>query len=117
VIDAIERWLEVERDQLPLWLPVALAAGIACWFFLPDPYAWRIAIIVALGFAAWGSPTVVIAGRAGHWRLPARRLRWASASSGCGANGSQRRGWTARSWPCSTHGSTRWHRCRKAQCA
>ncbi|NIJ08663.1 competence protein ComEC [Sphingomonas vulcanisoli] len=37
---AIERWLEAERDQLPLWLPVALSAGIAAWFGLPEAGAW-----------------------------------------------------------------------------
>lgn len=37
---AIEHWLEAERDQLPLWLPVALGAGISAWFLLPDARAW-----------------------------------------------------------------------------
>jgi competence protein ComEC len=51
---AIERWLEAERDQLVLWLPVALGSGIAFWFILPDPTAWRTAILLmmALGCAA-----------------------------------------------------------------
>ena len=43
---AIERWLEAERDQLVLWLPVMLGGGIALWFALPDPVAWRLAILV-----------------------------------------------------------------------
>ena len=45
--DPIERWLEAERDQLPLWLPVALGGGIVAWFALPDPRAWQAAM------AAW----------------------------------------------------------------
>ncbi len=38
--DKIEAWLEAERDQLPLWLPVALGFGIAAWFVLPSSSAW-----------------------------------------------------------------------------
>ncbi|MEG3082434.1 ComEC/Rec2 family competence protein [Sphingomonas sp. PB2P12] len=49
----VERWLEAERDQLVLWLPVMLGGGIALWFALPDPEAWRLAILslVAVGLA------------------------------------------------------------------
>jgi len=53
----VEGWLEAERDQLPLWLPVAMGAGIAAWFLLPDPRWWTAA---ALTFAA-----VALAGLAG----------------------------------------------------
>ena len=51
---AIERWLEAERDQLPLWLPVALGAGIAAWFLLPDARSWSVAglALVATGLIA-----------------------------------------------------------------
>ena len=45
----IERWLESEREQLPLWLPVMLGLGIAIWFVSPDPRAWRTAILAATG--------------------------------------------------------------------
>ena len=45
---AIERWLEAERDQLVLWVPVTLGGGIALWFALPDPAAWRVAILTLL---------------------------------------------------------------------
>lgn len=38
--DALERWLEAEREQLVLWLPVMLGAGIAAWFLLPDAARW-----------------------------------------------------------------------------
>jgi competence protein ComEC len=42
-------WLDAERERLALWLPVALAAGIALWFALPFA-AWRAA--AALGLLA-----------------------------------------------------------------
>lgn len=38
----IEHWLEGERDQLVLWLPVMLGAGVALWFVLPSPIAWAL---------------------------------------------------------------------------
>src|SRR5437868_5549942 len=37
LLDRIERQLEAERDQLGLWVPVALAGGIALWLMLPAP--------------------------------------------------------------------------------
>lgn len=40
LLDALERWLEAEREQLVLWLPVMLGAGIAAWFVLPDAARW-----------------------------------------------------------------------------
>lgn len=40
--DGIEQWLEAERDQLVLWLPVMLGTGAALWFMLPDPIAWAL---------------------------------------------------------------------------
>ncbi len=43
---AVERWLEAERDQLALWLPVMTGGGIALWFALPGPAAWRIALLM-----------------------------------------------------------------------
>ena len=52
----LERRFEAERDQLPLWLPVGLIAGIAAWFWLPDRHLWlaflAAALAAALGFAA-----------------------------------------------------------------
>ncbi|MFZ5794760.1 MAG: competence protein ComEC, partial [Pseudomonadota bacterium] len=50
----LEQWLEAERDQLALWVPVALGAGIALWFVLPDPVAWRAAGCLALAVALGG---------------------------------------------------------------
>lgn len=51
---AIERVLEAERDQLGLWLPVALAAGIALWLILPGRVAWLAAITAFAGLALAG---------------------------------------------------------------
>ncbi len=36
----LEEWLEAERGQLPLWLPVGLVAGVGAWFWLPSAMAW-----------------------------------------------------------------------------
>ena len=49
---AVERWLEAEREQLVLWLPVALGAGIAGWFLLPDPRGWTVALLGPAGVGA-----------------------------------------------------------------
>jgi competence protein ComEC len=43
--------LEAERDQLPLWLPVALGGGIAAWFVLRDPAQWIAAMLALAGIA------------------------------------------------------------------
>ena len=51
VDQAIEAWAEAERDHLPLWLPVALGAGIAAWFALPDPLGWIAFVAAAIGVA------------------------------------------------------------------
>ena len=48
----VERWLEEERDQLPLWLPVGLGAGIAAWFVLPAASAWTAFLAITAGGAA-----------------------------------------------------------------
>ena len=55
----IETWLEAEREQLVLWLPVALGAGIAAWFALPDATRWTgfligAAALALIGVALWG---------------------------------------------------------------
>lgn len=47
----LEAWLEAERDQLPLWLPVMLGLGIASWFLLPDRANWLAVIAGALGLS------------------------------------------------------------------
>lgn len=58
----LERWLEAERDQLPLWLPVALGAGIMLWFLMPAPRGWGTAWL-ALGAIGMGA---LAAGREGR---------------------------------------------------
>ncbi len=60
---AIERWLESERGQLPLWLPVALGAGIAGWFVLPDAARWSGLILAATAVALLG---LAMPGRTGR---------------------------------------------------
>ena len=50
--DRLERWLEAERDQLPLWLPVMLGLGVTLWFALPLRWEWQAAALGALAFAA-----------------------------------------------------------------
>ncbi len=40
VLQAIEIWLEQEREQLPLWVPIGLGVGISAWFILPNSMAW-----------------------------------------------------------------------------
>lgn len=45
----IERWLECERDQLALWVPVGLGAGIAAWFGLPEPRLWILFLTFSVG--------------------------------------------------------------------
>lgn len=40
LFSVIERWLEGDREQIALWVPVALGAGITAWFLLPGPATW-----------------------------------------------------------------------------
>jgi competence protein ComEC len=52
----LEAWLEAERGQLPLWLPVGLVAGVGAWFSLPSSAAWwgflsAMAAVALLGLA------------------------------------------------------------------
>ena len=54
LLDAVERRLEAERDQLGLWLPVALGAGIALWLILPDRIPWFAGMAVFAGIALAG---------------------------------------------------------------
>ena len=51
---AIEHWLEAERDQLPLWLPVGLGLGVAAWFALPARGQWIAFLLLAGGVAVAG---------------------------------------------------------------
>nr|WP_239017891.1 ComEC/Rec2 family competence protein [Sphingomonas aracearum] len=75
--DAPELWLEAERDQLVLWIPVALGVGIACWFVLPTRAQWLAALLAA---GAVGCAALAL-GRGG--RL-ARAVAVAAALFACG---------------------------------
>ncbi len=55
LFETIETFLERERAQLPAWLVVALAVGIAAWFVIGDARGWVGFAIVSLGLAAAGS--------------------------------------------------------------
>ena len=59
----IEEWLDTERDQLVLWIPVAFGGGIAAWFLLPDARGWR-AILLLCAAIALGASGLAQAGRA-----------------------------------------------------
>jgi len=49
-----EAFLEAERRQLPLWMPVALGTGISAWFLLPTPADWLAFGVGSLALAALG---------------------------------------------------------------
>jgi competence protein ComEC len=50
-----EAWLEAEREQLALWLVVALGGGIALWLSLPGPRAWAASMLLSAGVALAGA--------------------------------------------------------------
>lgn len=50
----VEWQLEAERDQLALWLPIALGAGVAAWSALPDRASWIAAAVLFGGIALAG---------------------------------------------------------------
>lgn len=54
VLQRLERWLEAERDQLPLWIPVSLGAGIAAWFVLPDAGRWTAFLLLSAALCLLG---------------------------------------------------------------
>ncbi|WP_313534958.1 ComEC/Rec2 family competence protein [Sphingomonas sp.] len=74
----MERWLEAERGQLPLWLPIAFGAGISGWFLLDGPRQWVGFVAVALAVAGGGA---VIPGRSGRALFMGGLL----VAVGCGA--------------------------------
>lgn len=53
-LEAIESWLECEREQIGLWAPIGLGAGIAAWFLLPHAMAWLAFCCVALALSCIG---------------------------------------------------------------
>lgn len=59
MLDRVERALEMERDQLGLWVPVMLAGGIALWLVLPDRLAWLAGMAALAGVALAGVATGV----------------------------------------------------------
>ena len=75
----MEAWLEAERDQLALWVPVALGTGIAAWFGLPEPRLWILFLTVSLGL---GGVALAAGGRGRFVRALAIFLL--GAGIGCG---------------------------------
>ena len=81
----IERRLEAERDQLVLWLPVMLGAGVAAWFVLPDARGWAAAALAGLAvacaaLATWRGGRLGVALAVGGVAVPAGiALVWARA--------------------------------------
>lgn len=75
----IELWLEAERDQLPLWLPVAIGAGIAVWLMLSWQEQWIAFLLAMIGMAA--AATAV--GRGG-WLSRVLAIGALGAALGCG---------------------------------
>jgi len=75
--EELERFLEVERAQLPPWFVVGFGAGIAAWFVIGTSSGWQAFLCVTLAAllagVAWGQ------GRAG------RALAWfaLAAAMGC----------------------------------
>lgn len=55
VHSAVESGLESEREQLALWVPVALGVGIAAWFALPARSHWVAFAAFALAVACIGA--------------------------------------------------------------
>ncbi len=78
-LEKLEQLLERERDQLPLWLPVALGCGIAAWFQLASP-AWWLAFLSLCGSVA------LFAVMRGRERRTESALLWFClfAAIGCG---------------------------------
>ncbi|MCJ8190078.1 ComEC/Rec2 family competence protein [Sphingomicrobium aestuariivivum] len=73
----LERLLEAERAQLPLWIVTAFGAGVALWFVLPGVEARSGAMLLGLG----------LAGLAARGQGRARRFLMAgliASSLGCG---------------------------------
>lgn len=68
LISRCEAWLESERDQIGLWLPVALGVGIAAWFGLRSQESW-IAVILAGCAIACGGVAIGVGRRSGYCLL------------------------------------------------
>ena len=79
LVEKLESLLERERDQLPLWLPVALGCGIAVWFGLASPSLWLGFICLCGAFAC----LVVMRGNARRTENALFRF-FLCAAIGCG---------------------------------
>ncbi|URW76363.1 ComEC family competence protein [Sphingomonas donggukensis] len=75
---SLEGWLEAERDQLVLWIPVMLGGGIAAWFVLPDAAAWTAFVLAGIAVAVAGV-VFPLGGRAGRVLL----IAGLAAALGC----------------------------------
>ncbi len=64
---AVESWLDAERHQLALWLPVALGAGGAAYFGLPFAAEWRAALAAGAALALAGLAAAGLIGRSLLW--------------------------------------------------
>lgn len=65
IADWLEHWLDRERDQPALWLPVALGTGIGAWFLIDSRSGW-IAFMLAMFAGAAASLALLGRGRAGQ---------------------------------------------------
>src|SRR3954468_22238038 len=76
-LEKAEALLEAERAQLPPWLVVGFATGIAAWFALDQRVQWAGFLCLAAGLTVVGF--VLVSGRAG------RALGWfaLAATLGC----------------------------------
>ena len=54
VFARLEEGLEEEREQLALWVPVAIGIGIVAWFLLPNRSEWLGFCCVSLAIASVG---------------------------------------------------------------
>jgi competence protein ComEC len=78
----MEALAEAERGQLPVWMPVALGAGIAAWFLLPGQGAWAAFLLLALSIAfagamlPWGTRTARAVAMAGMLAMLGCALVW-----------------------------------------
>ena len=63
VHERAEAFLDVQRNQLPLWSAVGLGAGIGLWFWLAGPAQWTALICVCAGAAISGF--LLVPGRSG----------------------------------------------------
>jgi len=77
-VEKLENLLERERDQLPLWVPVALGCGIASWYVLANA-AWSLALISLCGGLS------LVAAMNGRKRRAGKALFWFAllAAIGC----------------------------------